>query len=147
MFDVKPTTSKKSTDCGAACMVSFLDYYGEIVTLDQMIKECNTSVSGCTGKDLLKAGRNHGLDMKAYKTDAEDVITLDRPAICYWKYSHWIICCGKDESGKVVICNPSRGRYGVAESLFKAFFSGIIIVNGELSDKEDDEPEGGESNE
>lgn len=145
MFDVKPCTSRKSTDCGAACMVSFLGYYGDEVTLEQMLKECNITVSGCTGKDLMKVGRNHGLDMKAYKTDAADVLTIDRPAICHWKYSHWIIFCGTNDDGNVVICNPSRGRYAIDRSLFEAFFSGVIIVNGELPDEEE-QPEGGESN-
>ena len=131
MFDVKPVTSKKSTDCGAACMVSFLDYYGVTVTLDDMIKECKVSINGCSAKDLMVVGRNHGLDMKSFQMDAEEAARVDRPSICWWKYAHWVICCGMDDRGQVVIMNPSRGRYAMSESLFRAFYSGVEIFNGE----------------
>lgn len=134
MYDVKPTTSRRSTDCGAACMVSFLEYYGVETTLEDMIKECNIQISGCSAKDLMDAGRNHGLpEMKAYKMDAEELVRQDRPAICWWKYNHWVIFCGMD-GDKVVICNPSRGRYGLSASLFRAFYSGISVWNGEPHD-------------
>ena len=131
MFDVKTTTLKKSTDCGAACMVSFLDYYGQTVTPEEMVEELHTGVAGCTGKDIMQACRNHGLEPKCFKIDSQEVCRVDRPSIIWWKYNHWVICCGMDETGKVVIMNPSRGRYGVSESLFNAFYSGVAIFNGE----------------
>lgn len=143
-FDVKPTASRNSTDCGAACMTSFLAYYGVEKTLEEMIKECNTTVSGCTGKDLLVAGRKYGLDMTAWKElDSDDadapegtrvinvnILYQDRPAIVWWKYNHFVICCGVNEDGRVVLMNPSRGKYTVSKSLFKAFYSGISFCNG-----------------
>lgn len=142
-FDVKPCTSKNSTDCGAACMVSFLGYYGIDVTLEQMIKDCNVKVSGSTGKDLLVAGRKYGLDMTAWKEIGSDedapegartidvkILEQDRPSIVWWKYNHWVVCCGVNDEGKVVLCNPTRGRYSVSKSLFGAFYSGVSICNG-----------------
>ena len=140
MFDVKTVTSRRATDCGAACMTSFLDYYGETVTLDDMIKECNVDISGSSAGDLKRCGVSHGLDIKIWKdvddgegdpyVDDRDVYMFDRPSICWWKRNHWIVCCGKDDSEKVVIMNPSRGRYGISESMFKMLFSGIAITNG-----------------
>jgi len=141
MFDVKPTTSKKAADCGACCMVSLLGYYGEEVTLDDMVKECHVSLGGSSAKDLMVVGRNHGLDMKAWKMSAEDAIRNDRPTICWWKYNHWVILCGLDDDGKVVICNSSRGRYAMSQSLFKAFYSGIALSNGIPEDLPDDAEE------
>lgn len=132
MYDVKPTTITKGNTCGAACMVSFLDYYDVKVTLEEMIKECNVTIAGSTGKTLMQVARNHGLtEMKAFKMDAEEVAVQDRPSICWWKYNHWVICCGIDEDGKVVVCNPSRGRYGMSMALFKAFYSGVALFSGE----------------
>ena len=143
VYDVKEVTSRASTDCGVACMVSFLDYYGIEVDMDTVRKECNPKVSGTTGGDLLKCGRLHGLDMKAWKEswvpidvreDAEknsvDIIKQDRPSICWWQKRHWIICCGLNENGKVEIMNPSRGRYSISQKMFEAFYSGISITNG-----------------
>lgn len=142
MFDVKVTTSKAAADCGAACMTSFLAYYGINVTLEQMRKECNVQVSGCTAKDLLTCGRAHGLDMRAWRELEDDeapdgmpvtqvgIFETDRPEICWWKYNHFVIFCGI-EDGKAVIMNPTKGRYKISKSLFKAFYSRISVTNGE----------------
>lgn len=140
MYDVKPCVSVEPSDCGAASMVAFLGYYGKEVTLDQMRKECNVKISGCTGLDLKRVGNAHGLDMKAWKTDDIDsVIYVDRPTIVHWKHSHWVVCCGVNDAGKVVICNPNRGRYGISKGLFQAFFSGTFLTHGDPEDLPKDE--------
>ena len=135
MYDVTPCISQQASDCGAASMVAFLGYYGETVTLEDMRRECNVKISGCTGLDLKRVGNAHGLDMRAWHAnDVDSVINTDRPSICHWKHNHWVICCGMNDAGKVVICNPSRGRYGVSKSLFSAFFTGTFLTNGEPED-------------
>lgn len=136
MFDVKVTTNKRLPACGAACMVSFLDYYGETVTMEEMEKECNITLAGSSAGDLQKVMRAHGLDGRAYETDADGVIKADRPSIIWWKYNHWCICCGLDEAGNVVIMNPNRGRFGMSKELFASFYSGVALFNGEPGDLE-----------
>lgn len=146
-FDVKVTKSKSAADCGAACMVSLLAYYGIDVTLDEMIQECKITVNGCNGRNLKEAAAAHGLEMIAWKEkdadfpviapDAErrgtNVATLheDRPAICWWKYNHFLILCGLDERGRVILMNPARGKYTVSQSLFNSFYSGVSFTIGE----------------
>ena len=135
MFDVIPVTSVKPTDCGATCLKMLLAYYGTDVDLDKLIRECNTRLIGCSAGDLLRVGRAHGLaDMKAFSMDAEELIRQDRPGIIWWKYGHWCVFCGQDEAGKIVICNPDRGRYRMSASLFAAFYTGVSLWNGEPHD-------------
>ena len=134
MFDVLPVTSSNPTDCGATCMKMLLAYYGEDVPLDELIRECNTRIIGCTAKDLLRVGRAHGLDMKAFKMDAEELVRQDRPSIIWWKYSHFVVLCGQDDEGKVVICNPDLGRYRMSFATFASFFTEICLFNGEPHD-------------
>lgn len=142
-FDVKFTKSKGAPDCGAACMVSLLAYYGVEVTLEDMIKDCNVTTSGCTGKDMMVAGRKYGLDMRAWKElgageDApEGAMTIDvaitkqdRPSIVWWKYNHFVVCCGTDENRRVKLMNPARGTYTVSADLFKSFYSDVSFTNG-----------------
>ena len=144
MFDVKPITSPLPSDCGATCMKMLLAYYGQDVDLDQLIKDCNTTIRGCSGRDLLRAGRKYGLDMTAWKEiDAKgdvpegakvidvDILEQDRPAIIWWKYNHWCLFCGMDDKGKVVICNPDLGRYRMDPGTFRAFYSKVSLCNGE----------------
>ena len=134
MFDVLPVTSPNPTDCGATCMKMLLAYYGDDVPLDDLIKECNTRIIGCTAKDLLRVGRDHGLDMKAFKMDPEELVRQDRPSIIWWKYSHFVVLCGQDDEGKVVICNPDLGRYRMSFATFASFYTEICLFNGEPSD-------------
>ena len=134
MFDVKPITSIKPTDCGPVSLQMLLAYYGINVDLETLSRECNIDIAGCTAKDVMEAGRLHGLDMRAYKESSEDVLKQDRPSIVWWKYFHFCVCCGLDDNGNVVICNPNRGRYAISKSLFKAFYSEVAITNGEPQD-------------
>lgn len=137
MYDVIPLTSPKNYDCGATCLQMLLAYYGTYVPLEDLIRECNTRLIGCSEGDLLRVGRAHGLaDMKAFSMDAEELIRQDRPAIIWWKYAHWCVFCGQDDEGKVVICNPDRGRYRMSAGLFAAFYTGVSLWNGEPHDLE-----------
>ena len=133
MFDVNVVTSEKEFDCGPTCLKMLLDYYGITVELDELIRECNVKYTGCSAGDLMRAGKTHGLDMKAFKMDAEEVIRQDRPSIVWWKYSHFCVCCGMDDE-KVVIINPDRGRYHMSQGTFKSFYSGVALFNGEPAD-------------
>ena len=134
MFDVTPITSPKPTDCGATCLQMLLKYYGIDVPLEQLIEECHTSIIGANMKDIGRAGRLHGLDMVYYKMDADELIRQDRPAIIWWMYQHFVVFCGQDENGKVVICNPDKGRYRMSKGVFKSFYTGVSAWNGEPHD-------------
>lgn len=134
MYDVKPITSPKNYDCGPTCLKMLLDYYGIEVDLDTLIKECNVRIIGCSAKDINVAGRKHGLDMQAWDIPANEVVRVDRPSIVWWRFDHFAVCCGMDDEGKVVICNPDMGRYRMSEGTFKAFYSGIALFNGAPQD-------------
>ncbi len=134
VFNIAPVTSERETDCGATCLKMLLSYYGQDVPQEQLIEECGTRLIGCTAADVLRVGRAHELDMRSYKEDAEDVIKQDRPAIVWWMYCHFCVYCGVDEDGRVVICNPDRGRYRVSKGTFRSFYTGIALCNGEPQD-------------
>ena len=131
IFDITPVTSPHSTDCGATCLKMLLNYYGIEADLNELIKDCNTGLAGCNAKDILQAGKAHGLhDLAAYKTDAEDLYSDNFPSIVWWKYRHFCVFCGVDENDQVVICNPDRGRYHMSKNLFQSFYSGVSLSAG-----------------
>lgn len=125
MYDVKPITSPKPLDCGPTCLKMLLDYYGIDVPLEQLTEECNVTVTGCTGADLARVGRLHGLSMQPFSIDADELVRQDRPAIVNWRYNHWCVFAGRDGDGRVAICNPDRGRYRMSEGTFAALFTGL----------------------
>lgn len=134
MYDITPVTSRRELDCGPTCLKMLLSYYGVDVDLKTLIKECGESVWGCTGADIMRAGRLHGLDMGAWRIDAEELVRQDRPAIVWWRKNHWCVLCGLDEDGKAVVCNPDRGRYRMSVESFTSLFAGVAITNGEPCD-------------
>ena len=134
MFDVKPYTCSHATACGPTCLKMLLEYYGTVVDLETLIKECNVGVAGCSAKDIKRVAAAHGLDPMLYQMDAEELIRQDRPAIIWWKYTHFVVFAGMDDNGQVVICNPSIGRYSIDKGSFAALYSGVSIWNGEPHD-------------
>lgn len=130
MYDILPVTSDKPLDCGATCLKMLLAYYGHDVDLMNLIPECNTRIIGCTAGDLKRVGNAHGLDVHVYRMGVDDLLKQDRPAIIHWKHDHWCIYCGNDGNGKVVICNPDRGRYRMDKSIFATMYSDVALFNG-----------------
>lgn len=131
MYDVIPVVTERAVDCGPVCLKMLLAYYDTEVDLETLITECNTRIVGCTGKDIIRVGRLHGLDMKAFQMDAEELVNQDRPAIVWWMFKHFVVFCGKDENGQVVLCDPARGRYRMSAGLFKQYYSKVSFWNGE----------------
>lgn len=134
MYDVTPVTTNRQTACGPTALKMLLGYYGQDVPLDQLIQECNISVTGCTAATLLRVGRDHGLDMRAFKADAEGAMKMDRPAILWWRYVHFVVFCGLNDQGEPVICNPSSGRFPISREAFARHFSGVALTNGAAED-------------
>lgn len=135
MYDVKPITTDKPTACGPACLNMLLEYYGVSVPLDTLIQECAVGVAGCSIATLSRVGKAHGLpDLAAWQMDAEDMLRQDRPAILWWKYTHYVVFCGLNDQGEPVICNPAMGRYPISREAFSRFFCGIALCNGEPVD-------------
>ena len=134
MYDVKPFTTAHASACGPACLKMILVYYGKEIPFDTLVAECGITVTGTTISNLLRVGKAHGLDMRAYKMDAQDVLNLDRPAIIHWRYTHFVVFCGRDENGEPVICNSASGRFSLPIDDFKRFYTGYALTNGQNDD-------------
>lgn len=135
MFDVKPVTSPRRNDCGPTCLKMILDYYGTEIPLEQLIGECGLKYAGCSMGDMKRVGNAHGLNCIPYKMDAEEVVRQDRPSIVWWRYNHFCVCCGLNDAGDVVICNPDRGRFPIDFGSFEAIYSGVAMFNGEPTEE------------
>ena len=141
MYDVTPITTGRGFDCGPACLQMLLSYYGIEADFDELRKECDTGLSGCSMAKLKEVATAHGLeDPQAWSMDAAELIKQDRPAIVWWKFNHYVVFCGLNEKGDVVICNPSRGRYPIDQGSFAALITGVkhgqgaALFNGEPHD-------------
>ncbi len=102
-----------SSDCGAACLLSLLKYYGGNSSIDHIKKISGTSTSGTTLLGLCQAARELGFEAQGACADSvDDLINHGRPAILHFvvdnKISHFIVCYGY-EQGSFIIGDPSKG--------------------------------------
>lgn len=134
MYDVATVTTEHATACGPACLKMLMGYYGKEADLNDLIRECGIAVTGTTLKQLMHVGNAHGLDMRAYRMDATDVLKLDRPAILHWRYTHFVVFCGIDDNGEPVIINSVSGRFPLPKEDFCRFYTGYVLTNGQNDD-------------
>lgn len=135
MFEIDFCSQRRETCCGPASLKMLLGYYGVDVAFDTLVEECHVNVDGCTAVDLLRVGRTHGLaSLSAWQTDAEDVLKQDRPAILYWRGTHFLVYGGLNDKDEPVLYNPGRGVYAIDRGTFAVLFSGIMLSNGRPED-------------
>lgn len=142
MYDIQPVRSLTPYDCGATCLKMLLSYYGIESDHEALLAECKARPwYGCSAKDVMQAGRAHGLTMTAWRMDAEDVLNADRPAIIWWGGGHFVLFCGA-EGESVFICDPDfDGVLRVGLEQFQTQYSGVALFNGTPRDlKEGDTP-------
>ena len=100
-------------DCGAACLLSIIRYYGGDVSLERLIILTKTNKEGTNFYSLSKAAGELGLTASSYKVDNESQIKeISTPFISQInnkKYMHFVVVYKIDET-KVVLMDPSKGK-------------------------------------
>ena len=123
---VRPILQMETTECGAASLAMILGYYGKIVPLERLRRECGVSRNGVNAKSIVKAARYHGLETRAVRTGVEGAKTLRTPAIIHWNMDHFLVLCGFGRNG-AVLADPAYGMRTVGMEEFSRSFTGIAI--------------------
>lgn len=101
-----------STDCGAACLVSLIRYFGGDTTIEKIRNLSGTSQSGTSLLGLYQAAQKCGLDPCGYEATIKDIINYKDALILHVTtkegYEHYIINYGIYE-GKFLIWDPATG--------------------------------------
>lgn len=117
----------EALECGAACLSMILAYHGKWLSLEKVRADCGVSRDGSNAKNIAKAAQSHGLKVKAYKYEPEDLHSSGTfPCIIHWNFNHFVVLCGF-EKNKAVINDPARGRIVVSENEFDEAFTGICL--------------------
>ena len=59
----------EALECGAACLVMVLAYYGKWVPLEQVRLDCGVSRDGSNMKNVYLAAQNYGLEAHGYRME------------------------------------------------------------------------------
>jgi ABC-type bacteriocin/lantibiotic exporter with double-glycine peptidase domain len=101
-----------STDCGAACLVTVIKYYGGNATIEKIRKLTGTGQSGTSMLGLYQAAIEYGMDATGYEATIKDIFDFNNVLILHVTLEagldHYIVDFGF-EGGKFIIWDPSKG--------------------------------------
>lgn len=107
------------TDCGAACLLSLIRYYGGESSILHLREISGTSNTGTTLLGLYQAAGAMGFDAQGAEADGiPDLIKHGKPCILAViidkTLSHFVVCYGH-ENGHFIISDPGKGVYEMSE--------------------------------
>lgn len=117
----------EATECGAASLAMIMAYFGSYIPLEKMRIETGVSRDGCNAKNIMKAGRKFGLEVKGYRKSLDSLLELQPPCIIHWNFNHFVVYEGK--KGKHYYINdPAMGRRKLTLEDLDDAFTGVVLT-------------------
>jgi ATP-binding cassette subfamily B protein len=109
---------RDQTDCGVACLLSVIRYYGGNTSLERLRELSGTTIQGTSVLGLYQAAQIENLEAKAFKiTDLKEFATeATFPCILHVlideQLEHFVVCLRPNtqtKDGRWLIANPANG--------------------------------------
>ena len=118
-------------ECGAACLLSVIKYYGGNVSLERLLELTKTDKEGTNFYNLGEAAKEIGLISKGYKIDNIDKLhEIEKPFISQMvinNYKHFVVVY-KIKNDKITIMDPAKGMKKLSKDEFNNMWTGYILI-------------------
>ena len=118
-------------DCGAACIATVCEHYGQKKSLGQIRVCVGTVATGTTLLGLKRGAEQLGLQARAAKADLSLLRHLSEiplPIICHWNGNHWVVLHAEKDD-HLVIADPAVGiRELTKDEFIKHWQNGVVLL-------------------
>jgi ATP-binding cassette, subfamily B, bacterial len=118
-----------NNECGLACLVMILNYYGKHISLSECRQECAIGRDGTTAETLARVAHSYGLRVKAFSVQNLDALkSIPYPAIAHWDFNHFVVVERWSPKNRVEVIDPALGRRYLTHDEFNKGFTGVVLV-------------------
>jgi ATP-binding cassette subfamily B protein len=133
------TLQRYQSDCGVACLLSIIRYYGGDDSLERLRELSGTTSQGTTLLGLYQTANRIGFDAKGIKGSIEVLKDHQAPVILHFVYEegmdHYVVCYDYDAQKGFLIGDPAKEVYYLSEAEITAKWKSHNCLVLSVSDK------------
>lgn len=124
---------KDQSDCGVACLLSLIQFYGGSSSLEKLRELSGTNITGTSVLGLYQAANQLGFNAEGNEADIGALIDHGEPVILHVliekTLQHYVICYGYDQHQGFLIGDPAKGvSFYSKEDLKSIWQSGVCLT-------------------